>query len=186
MCQTQCLKVPPHLEITDDRAKMEEIGRKIFAKKPEIYNERLMAVLNRNVDKYLPNATAEEKESALYRSIYDYWVHGNSIMEEFQFDFPNKTHAQKSEYITMRKHVLNLQHLNDEEDSKRLLDDKYGAYKFLKEYYRRDAILITGENDYENFCAFAKKHSVFVVKPLNMAFGLYVYKESVDNYRKAA
>lgn len=149
---------------------------------PNVYTSRVVEVIRRNIDLYMPTSSADEKENAFYRSIYDYWVYGNTISEEFYYNFLAKTHAEKSEYIVMRNRVIYCDHLNDKETAKQYLDNKYNTYKLLKKYYKREAILISGEDDYENFCSFVEKHPIFVVKPVDFSIGLYISKESVSDY----
>lgn len=176
--------MPPHIpfRITEDRNEMESLGRQIVEANPEIYTDRVVGVIKRYINKMMPNASAEEKTSVCYRSVYDYWAYGNTIMGEFLYNLPAKSHEEKYSYIFMRILQLYCTHLNDKATAKRLLSDKYGSYKFLREYYFRDMILIHDEGNYDEFCSFIGKHPVFVVKPLNFGGALYIYKDSVDNY----
>ena len=175
---------PPRIpfRITDDRNEMENLGRQIVEANPDVYTDRVIGIVKRYIDNMMPNASAEEKEGVYYRSIYDYWAYGNSIAQEFYYDFFNKSCEEKSSYIVAQTLKLYCAHLNDKVATDKLINDKYGTYKFLRQYYFRDMILIHDEGSYYEFHSFISKHPVFVVKPLNFGIGLYVYKDSVDNY----
>lgn len=163
------------LRITDDPKEMIAIGKEIFKEKANIYNERMLNILNKSIDKNMPDATEQEKTDMLYRSVYDYWVYGNNIDEEFYFHFYRKTHEEKSTYITQKNRLLYIYHLNKKEDGY-LLNDKYEAYLQLKDYYMRDVIQISSDADFETFCDFVEKHPTYVVKPVDLALAVGVYK----------
>lgn len=171
------------IPITDNPLEMERIGRKIFADNPRVYTERLKEVINRNVEKFLANVEPKKKENAFYRSIYDYWVYGANIIEEFVFNFLEKSHEEKSKYMVQRVCRFYFDHINDDEETVRLFSNKYNTYKFFKKYYHREAVLVSGEEDYENFLEFVKKHSEFAIKPVDLGIGLYIRKDSIKNYQ---
>ena len=174
------------IRITENPAEMEEIGRQIFEERKEWYsNEKRMRSITDVIDLHMPEASAQEKEAVFFRSLYDYWVYGNNIKEEFYFNFPEKTHAQKQEYITYRNRFLYMHHLNSLEN-RHYLDNKWEAYELMKPYYRREAILIKSEADYDVFASFVEKHPAFVVKPVGMSAGRGVHKESCEGTDKRA
>ncbi len=179
--------------ITDNPMEMEEIGREIVKEKANIYHPLMIETIYNNINSQMKDASEEEKDSVFYRSVYDYWVYGNSIDEEFYYDFLSKTHEEKSEYITFRLREKYCGHLNEGGD-KALFVDKFRTYQAFQKYYLRDVIQIKDDNDYPAFEAFVKKHPSFVVKPKDMAFGVGVYlvketdysdyKELFDSIRK--
>ena len=168
------------IRITENPEEMREIGKKLFDANKEFYsNEKRLRSITDIIDLHMPDASDKEKEDFLYRSIYSYWVYGNNIKEEFYFNFPEKTHAQKMEYITYRNRFSYMRHLNSVEN-RHYLDNKWEAYELMKKYYRRDAILIKDESDFDAFAEFVGKNPVFVVKPVGMSAGRGVHKESVE------
>ena len=174
------------IRITENLAEMAEIGRQIFEEKKEWYSDekRLRSVTD-VIDLHMPDATQEEKDEVFFRSLYDYWVYGNNIKEEFYFNFAEKTHEQKKEYLTYRNRFLYMKHLNSVEN-RHYLDNKWEAYELMRPYYRRDAILIKDEGDYEAFAAFVEKNPAFVVKPVGMSAGRGVHKDSCEGADKRA
>ena len=167
------------VRITEIPSEMIEIGKAIVAEKPQIYTEKTLKMLWDVIEKNMPEADQEDKVNMLYRSIYDYWTYGNNIDEEFYYHFYEKTHQEKSTYLNGKNRLLYIYHLNDKKDA-HLLNDKYEAYKELKQYYKRDVILLRSDEDYSTFCEFVKKHSSFVVKPTDLGLAVGVYKYSVS------
>ncbi len=174
------------IQITNDHGEMIKIGKELFEKHKEIYSDakRLRSITD-IIDLHMPNATEVEKQDVFFRSIYNYWVYGNSIKEEFYFNFADKTHDEKKEYITYRNRFPYMRHLNSVEN-RHYLDNKWEAYELMKPYYRRDAILIKDDGDYEKFLNFVEKNPTFVVKPVGMSAGRGVHKESCLNADRKA
>ena len=170
-----------NIKITDNISQMEKIGREIINQKADIYTPLMLSTIQNTINRFMPNNTEKEKEKALYRSVYDYWVYGNGCDEEFFYGFREKTHEQKKEYITFRLKPIYCNRLNNKECAD-LFVDKYKTYQRFKEYYLRDVIQINGDEDFEIFEIFVKKHPSFVVKPKDMALGIGVYVVNEGDY----
>lgn len=168
-----------NIKITDIHSEMEAIGKELFLAKPQIYTEKLQKDIYAVIDRVHPEASQEEKDGIFYRSVYDYWVYGVNINEELFYYFADKTHAEKSEYITVKNRFPYMHHINKKEDSY-LLNDKYEAYKILKPYFKRDMVEISGDEDFETFCEFVDKHPTFVVKPSDLGLAIGIHKETLS------
>ena len=169
------------LIITENSKEMITLGKEIFNEKSSVYNDRMINIIAKSINKNMPNATDSEKEDMFYRSIYDYWTYGNNIDEEFYFYFYKKSHEEKSLYLTQRNRFLYIYHLNKKEDAS-LLNDKYRAYLDLKEYFKRDVIQISTDSDFDTFCDFVEKHPTYVVKPTDLGLAVGVHKATTDKY----
>ena len=169
------------IRITDNQEEMIAIGRELFELKRDVYTEKMMATINGTIDDNMPNASPEEKERVFFRSIYNYWVYGSSIGEEFYLHFGQMSHEEKKSYITYRERFMYIYRLNNKKDA-HILNDKYEAYQLLKPYYLRDVIQIQSEEDYPTFLAFIERHPVFVVKPADLGLGLGVHKVDAGQY----
>lgn len=176
--------------ITEDRQVMREIGKEIIKEKSHIYTPLMLSKLKQRIDK--ENLSEQEKDSVLYSSVYDYWVYGNNIDEEFYYRFYEKTHEEKQSYMTNRVRLVYMDYLccggipaDPEVRKKRieLLEDKYACYKRLQKYYKRDIIEISGEEDFALFIEFVNKHPIFVVKPSNFYYGMGVHKANITDYK---
>ena len=163
------------IKITENKAEMEEIGKAILEEKAGKYKDVILKPIYLSIEKFMSDASPEEKQKRAYRSIYNYWVYGNNSDEDFYLGFDEKSHEEKCEYMTYRKKLIYLGHMNSK-SKKILFDDKYETYKMLKPYYRREVIRINGPEDFETFRDFAAAHKSFVVKPCGLAFAIGVYR----------
>lgn len=169
------------IQITDSKEMMEKIGEQLVQEHSAIYTEAMLATLRKTINEYkeIP-LEGEELDKELYRTVYDYWVYGNSCDEEYYYRFYEKSHEEKLSYMTFRLREKYCKHLNPGDAS--LFVDKYKTYQFFKKYYLRDVIQICGPQDYSTFVEFVKKHPTFVVKPKDMAFGIGVYLVKEEDY----
>lgn len=168
------------ITITDNVNEMIKIGKEIFSAKSDIYDERMKNIVLNAIDEFMPadKYSQAEKEDMYYRSIYDYWVYGNNIREEFYYKFHEKKHDEKKNYITWRNRFQYIYQINDIND-KHLVNDKYEAYKLLEPFYKRDAVLIRNKDDFDKFCEFVDKHESFIVKPVDLGLAVGVHKDCV-------
>lgn len=174
-----------YLKRTDDVNEMIAIGRLIAEEKKELYSPSMMKKMMDGVESHIPDADPQKKEDMVYRAIYDWWVYGSNVDEEFYLHFDEKTDAEKNEYLADNLRCTHIHHLNSGGGTKirQLLQDKYMLYQKLLPYYKRDIIEIGGgEEDFAVFSAFAEKHPVFVVKPSDFSGGRGVHKVSMDMY----
>ncbi len=167
------------LIITENPKEMVAIGKEIYKEKATIYNDKMVAVLMNTINKNMKDASATEKEDMLYRSIYDYWVYGNNIDEEFYYHYYEKGHKEKSSYLNGKTRLKYIYHLNDKNDA-HYLNNKYEAYLELKEFFKRDIIQLSSMNDFELFCDFVEKHPTYVVKPSDLGLAVGVRKATTE------
>lgn len=167
------------LSYTSDAELMVAYGKEIFKEKSDIYTETIIQDIYDVINRWMPKASSEEKDNLFYRSIYDYWVYGNSIKEEFYYDFVHKTHEEKMEYLTFRTRFLYYNYLNTPSGAE-ICSNKWLSYQKFGEFYGRDVILIESEQDYETFVSFVAKHKEFVVKPINLGMAQGVHKVEVE------
>lgn len=162
------------IEITNDAQKMSEIGRVLF-KKRRLFTNNQVEVVKDTIKRFLPKASEEELDNFFFRYYYDYIMYGFAAEQEFGFRLLNKTHEEKSQYITQQSRYLFYARLN-KRDSMHILEDKYEAYKLLKDYYRREVIKVVDDSDYDAFISFIERHPIFVVKPFDLSNGMGVQK----------
>ena len=164
--------------ITDNNDEIVRLGKEIYKEKSSIYSDKMVALLMDTIEKNMPKASVAEKEYMLFHSIYDYWVYGNNIGEEFFYNFCNLTHEQKRSYISSKERLIYLEQLNKKDDA-HILNNKYEAYQKFQNLYRREMVLLSGEEDYELFCDFVDRHHTFVIKPTDLGFSKGVRKETL-------
>lgn len=174
------------IKITDDKLEQINIGKALFNNNPKSYSTERVSSMYRTIEDL---AGAEllshyTKDELFFMSIYDFWVYGNTISEEFYFHFPKKSHEEKSEYTTFRTRLKYMYKINKKEDSY-IFNNKWETYKKFKDFYHRDIILIQDAEDYAHFEEFVKKHPVFVIKPTCSHIGIGVRKINVQDYSDA-
>ena len=87
------------IKITEDRSEMEAIGRQIVEQEGRIYTPLMLSKIMERIEEGMPDASEEERLEMLYRSVYDFWVYGNNIDEEFYLRFYEKGHEEKLSYM---------------------------------------------------------------------------------------
>ncbi len=179
------------LKITDDPNEIRIIAEKLIKNitidvggQKQFYTPLMLGKMDEEIHHYAPFATPSEREELRYKFIYDYWVYGCTVDEEFYLHLKDKNDAEKREYMMRRVRSIYVGHLNKDAGPERVekLEDKYRLYKLLKPYYKREVIEIRTLDDLEIFIEFAKKHKVFVVKPADFYFGVGVHKFSMDGF----
>ena len=165
------------LKITDVPREMIEIGKQIVSEKSYLYtNEEL-----ENLRHYFTVFGGDYTDSGdfIYQYVYDHWMYGVNSEEEHTYRFKNKTHAEKSEYLTWDNRFQYYAVLNNKKDI-HILDNKYEAYLKLKKYYKREAILVSDKEDLNIFRDFVKKHGRVIVKPVNLYLTIGVRALNAD------
>ena len=172
------------LYASEDEAYQIRTGREIVEAYPEIYNPWII----QNIKKQLELRAKTRPDIAGGRSIedifaiatYDYWQYGIGTTEEFYNELLGATDKHKREYLTYRGRFNYIDYLNKEEDL-HLLRNKWHAYQLLKDAYRREILLLEGEQDFPAFEAFCHRHPTFVVKPVGLGLSLGVRKVEVGD-----
>lgn len=161
------------LEITDNIEKMTELGKLFVSEHPDIYSEEFIQTmwlkaggLFENYSEFLEN---------FYGAAYCQQIYGTSFIEYATFHFANKSHEEKTHYVTWDSRFLYMAFLNNESYN-HILDNKFEAYQMFKPFYKREAILISDENDYKQFCEFTEKHPNVFVKPNNLELAEGVHR----------
>ncbi len=170
-----------YIPITDDKCMMVQIGKALFLDNSQIYNQRMMSIITQTIQANMPDASESERTNMMYQSIYDYWVYGTNVAEEFYFHFDKMSHDEKCQYITCRNQRLYIDHINQKEDAI-LLNDKYMAYQRLKSYYHREVIQLSSREDFSLFEGFITRHPVFVAKPAALGQAAGVHKVDSNEY----
>lgn len=121
-----------------------------------------------------------------------YYKYGTEVNEYFSYDFANKPHDLRKQYLSRREKDVYLSHYYGKDCEGRLmvLKDKYTFYSIAKNFYKREAILLESENDLPAFIEFIQKHPFSFAKLIKGRGGkgaklvesLDVYSEGVKEY----
>ena len=180
------------LKITEDPAEIREIAQRLIkeitinlkGEKKPFYTPLMLSKMDEEIRRYNPDASPEEREELRCRFVYDFWVFGCTVDEEYYFRIKDKSSEEKLGYMVRMNRGIYVNYLNKGAGpgSRDNLQDKYKTYQLLKPYYKREVIELHGMDDYDVFADFARRHEVFVVKPADYSYGIGVHKDSLDNY----
>lgn len=172
------------IKVTDVPSEMIEIGKQIASEKSYLYTEERLENIRHDFSAY--GGKYVSGDDFIYQYIYDHWMYGVNVEEEYTYRFKDKSHAEKSEYLTWESRFPYYPFLNNTRDV-HILDNKYEAYLKLKEYYKREAILVSEKGDLDLFRDFVKRHVKVIVKPVNLyrTIGLRLLKANeITDYNK--
>lgn len=96
------------------------------------------------------------------------------------FDLANKSEKEKSSYVSEKFHLLYSRVFNEGKGVS-ILRNKYKTYLHFRPYYRREAMFIQSDEDFDAFAAFVAAHPRFVVKPGDLYCGNGVSLRSTDD-----
>lgn len=100
-----------HIVITDNKKEMESIGRSLAEEHKNTYTPLMLDKIMERIRTEVTDEDSCRQEQILYCSIYDWWVYGNNIDEEFYYQFYNKTHEEKNSYMTNRLRAVYMDYL---------------------------------------------------------------------------
>ncbi len=147
-----------------------------------IYSDNLRRALRCNLtDKELQNKRFISRISK--DIILSYILLKATPEEYFVFEFRNKSHQQRLEYLTNWEKDLVLMRKIPEELIKRLRD-KWKTYILLKDIYQREAIRVTDSTDANKYHDFISRHDTYIAKPLEGMCGRGVGIFSGDRFNE--
>lgn len=112
----------------------------------------------------------------MFFSIFYYQV---SMKEYFYFHFEGKTDAERRTYIGRAEQVKLCAEIENAK-SKGTLADKYECYLFFKDFFGRDVIKVSRQEDKAAFEEFLSKHKEFMVKPIDGSLGRGIYRMAAE------
>lgn len=154
---------------TEDRDEMTALGRQIIDEHPELYPDELYDIYRERCGVSVPDE--ETLRGIICRAAYCHQLYGSSIEEFATFGFDRRTHRERLQYLTDCNHEPELILLNPYSE-RHLLNNKFEAYTLLKPYYKREAMLFSGEDCFDEFRAFAGRHRDLFVKPLDLSYAI--------------
>ncbi len=125
-----------------------------------------------------------EPGKELYRDLLDkYSRYQIDLYEYFYFDMEHRTEREIYEYIGNREKTPLTQRMNNAE-LKHIFDNKSETYALFKKFYKREMLLVKPgvEEDLAAFADFVSRHEEFVIKPIDLYFGVGVRKIKVDGH----
>jgi hypothetical protein len=167
---------------SEDEAYQIRTGHEIVAAYPEIYKQWVIEDAKQNLQQHAdirPDiAGGRSLEDIFAIATYDYWQYGIATAEEFYLELLGATDERKRQYLTFRNRFNHIGYLNKKEDM-HLLGNKWHTYQLLKDAFKREVLLLEGEQDYPAFEDFCRRHPAFVAKPVGLAGSQGVHKVEV-------
>lgn len=119
-----------------------------------------------------------EVDKKLYSDLLDKYSRFQiDLYEYFYFGMEHRSEQEIREYIGNREKTALTQRMNDPA-KKHIFDNKSETYALFKHYYKREMLLVrpNHEADMEAFTSFVNRHEEFVIKPIDLYFGVGVRK----------
>lgn len=172
------------LYASEDEVYQVRTGHEIVTAYPELYNPWTIQDIKQKLEacaQSRPDLTGGRSIEDIFAiATYDYWQYGIGPTEEFYHEQLGASHEKKRQYITFRERFNYIDYMNNEEDI-HLLRNKWHAYQLLKDAYRREVLLLEGEQDFPAFETFCHRHPSFVLKPVGLGMSMGVRKVEVGD-----
>lgn len=99
------------------------------------------------------------------------------------YDFEHKSKKECLEYVAAYEYLRVRNEIASKENYIDYFSDKRKTYKYFKDFYKRDVIIIEKPEDIQYFIPFAQKHSKFVIKTakMNNGSGVSIIDTKKDN-----
>lgn len=128
--------------------------------------------------------SADKKEKLICDMVFKYIAYGFQPDEYLCYELLGKTPKQCRQFISDTDRYSIVYSINDISDQQCFLN-KIKCYTKFGEYYKRDAVIVRGSKDYDNYLKFVEKHSEFVQKKTCASRGHGVELKSVGQSSEA-
>ena len=144
------------------------------------YYEKGLIFIDKNIRLFVGELTEKQRMEYIIDMVYSLHRFGCMFDEYFLYNFPMLNKVGRESFVTDKLRWSYYARMNTSEGNE-LFNDKKKTYDLFKQYYKRDLILILGEDDKQKFLDFVKKHKSFIVKPYDSSGGRGVKKLSVSD-----
>lgn len=149
-----------------------------------VYYAKGLEMIEKVLRTFRPSASSLERERYINDMIYSLHRFGCMFDEYFLMDFEKYNTFGRNSFITDKNRWDYYAKLNSQQ-GRALFNNKFKAYEIFKEYYNRELIQISDDNDFLSFTDFRVKHHSFIVKPMlgSGGRGVYIERESDEGDR---
>lgn len=160
------------------RADLNEDARKDYAdyyrrQAPEYY-ERGLKMIRDTLDIFCGELTEKQRERYTYDMIYSLHRFGCMYDEYFLMGFEYLNAEGRDRFLTDKNRWAFYDRMNAE-DKEALFKEKASTYAVFRDFYARELLYLSSENDLSAFQTFRRSHPTFIVKPSNGTCGRGVY-----------
>ena len=149
--------------------KQEQIVKKYSEQWPG-YTKMLEEKLNEYISRCEAVRVRTDLRDLRVQVLFACFAYGFLPDEFFAYELEHKSPEDRKSYISNRDRDNYVYRLNDIIDIDIFLD-KYKTYVKFQKYFKRDAISVEKQSDYEGFCDFVKRHPIFVQKNVGLSKG---------------
>ena len=164
-----------------------EFWKKIYVLYYRIFDNKYyqcgLKFIEKEIEKQLPNLEKGSNHILTRKylrrdMIYSLHRFGTSFEEYFIFKFYDKNYIGRSRFNNLKLQYGFCEIVNHE-SVRELFEDKGACYKVLKEYYKRDVVVVYGKDEFKFLEDFINKHKSFIYKPLkgHSGIGIKIYHD---------
>ncbi len=118
-------------------------------------------------------------DMTMCRRLMGFWGY-----EYFMFKLAGRTIAERREYISNSDRTMKISKVNNRVKAE-FLDNKFLSYCILKDFYKREIIMVNSMEDYEVYADYVSRHPHYVEKPINGTMGKGVALVKSEEFENA-
>ncbi len=170
--------------LADNNEAAKENYVRFYREQDPQYFEKGMAIIEGVLNTFCNGISERKRHEYIIDMIYSLHRFGCWYDEYFLLGYEFLNSRGREQFVTDKTRYYYYDKLNPG-DYFDLFKDKEKTYSLFKEFYARELIKISSEEDYEKFCQFRKRHANFIVKPStgNRGKGVFIEKGSNDEDR---
>lgn len=123
-----------------------------------------LPIIERNIQRFIGEATRKQKRVYEQDMIYSLHRFGCMFDEYFLFQYEYLNSTGRESFITDKTRWEYYDQMNSR-DNLDVFNDKRKAYETFKEFYKRELIEVSCDDDYDVFLDFYNRHDKMIVKP---------------------
>lgn len=144
------------------------------------------AKIDKNIDAFVSHKQKNNKKY-IKRLKKDIWKSRDSYLiepnEYFLFGFEKLSSEARHSFVGNREKELLCLKLNTN-DAWKVFTDKWDTYQRFKEFYKREMVHISSEDDIGKLIDLCSRHKEVIVKPSNSSQGRGIFVSEVDTEEK--
>lgn len=114
-----------------------------------------------------------------------YWQCKASPEEYFLLDLQHADKVKRKSFVTDKFMYMTLGRIVGRKRHDREIEDKWGFYNLAKDYFKREVIIIKGDEDYSSFLSMALRVKHLICKPNDEALGSGIFAAHVEGNEDA-
>ncbi len=138
---------------------------RFYRENEPVYYSKGLEMIERVLGCFRPGIAPETKKQYIIDMVYSLHRFGCMYDEYFLLGFEKLNTAGRESFLTDKNRWDYYRRLNSER-SRAIFNDKSETYKAFSQFYGRELLSISNEQDYDAFREFRKRHPSFIIKPI--------------------